>query len=77
MESAVDATQVETSLGTVLATQTAFIAARREAFPVGASVPLDVFDALEADLDRIDVEARSFDFVLLVQNRFSVLEFDC
>ena len=72
VESAADATQI-TSLATVPATQTALIEARREAFPVGASVPSDVLDALEADLDRVDVEARSSDFVLPVQNRFSVL----
>ena len=69
VESAADATQVETSLATVPATQTALIEAGREAFPVGA----DVLDALEADLDRVDVEARSSDFVVLIQNRFSVL----
>ena len=42
-----------------------------EAFPVGASVPSHVLDALEADLDGVDVKARSS--VLPVQNRFSVL----
>ena len=71
VESAADATQVDASLATVPATQTALIEAGRQVFPVGASVPLDVLDALEADLDRVD--ARSSDFVLAVQNRFSVL----
>ena len=37
-------------------------------------LPSDVLDALEADLDRVDVEAKSSDFVLPVQNRFSVLK---
>ena len=73
-ESVADATQIETSLATVPATQTAHVEAGREAFPGGASVPSDVLDALEANLDRVDVEARSSDFVLPVQNRFSALD---
>ena len=35
---------------------------------------MDVSGALEEDLDRVDVGARSSEFVLLVQNRFSVLD---
>ena len=70
MESVADATPIETSLTTVPATQTALVEAGKNEFQVGASVPLDVLDALEDDLDRVDVVARSSDFVLPVQNRF-------
>ena len=75
VEFAPGATQIETSLATVPASQTALHEAGRRVSP--DRVPMHVLDALEEDLEREHQVPRSpwsSQFALLVQNRFAVLD---